>query len=154
MVSRSFDGGKTWANISLGSGQDKLSGSTPRVDPHITFDRFGNLYVVYMVAASKTEIRMVVARSTNGGASFTTSNAVVGQGLTVDFPFIATGPDATDTRRETVWVGYTDTRLRRVRMVAARSTGLDVVPYARRCARSNRPANPAAGSAGRRRKDG
>jgi regulation of enolase protein 1 (concanavalin A-like superfamily) len=124
VISRSFDGGKTWTRSSLGSAQDKLSGSTPRVDPHLTFDRFGNLYVVYEVAASSTEIRVIVARSSDGGQSFAASTAVGGQGLSIDYPIIATGPDATDLNRETAWVGYTDTKAKRVRVVAARSTGL------------------------------
>jgi hypothetical protein len=124
VISRSFDGGQTWTRSSLGSAQDKLSGSTPRVDPHLTFDRFGNLYVVYEVAASSTEIRVIVARSSNGGQSFTASTAVGGQGLGIDYPIIATGPDATNLNQETIWVGYTDTKAKRVRVVAARSTGL------------------------------
>jgi hypothetical protein len=123
LVSRSFDGGKTWTNASLGATQDHLSGSTPRVDPHITFDRFGNLYVVYEVAASSSEIRVIIARSSDGGQTFSTSTAVGGQGLGIDFPIIATGPDATNAGRETVWVGYTDTRLHRIRVVAATSSG-------------------------------
>jgi hypothetical protein len=124
VVSRSFDGGKTWATTLLGSAQDKLSANTNRVDPHLTFDRFGNLYVAYEVAASTSEIRVIVARSSNGGQSFTASTAVSGQGLSVDFPIIATGPDATNLNQETVWVGFTNTSLKRVRVVAARSTGL------------------------------
>jgi hypothetical protein len=124
VVSRSFDGGKTWATTLLGSAQDKLSANTNRVDPHLAFDRFGNLYVTYEVAASRTEIRVIVARSSNGGQTFTASTAVAGQGLNVDYPIIATGPDATNLNQETVWVGYTDTAARRVRVVAARSTGL------------------------------
>lgn len=124
VVSRSFDGGKTWATTLVGSAQDKLSASTNRVDPHLAFDRFGNLYVVYEVAASTSEIRVIVARSSNGGQSFTASTAVAGQGLHIDYPIIATGPDATNLNQETVWVGYTDTSLRRVRVVGARSTGL------------------------------
>ena len=124
VIGRSFDGGRTWAHTSLGGTQDKLSGNTNRVDPHITYDRFGNLYVTYLVAASTTELRVIVARSSDGGRTFAASTAVAGQGLGIDFPIIATGPDATNLGRETVWVGYTDTKNRRVKMVAARSTGL------------------------------
>jgi hypothetical protein len=124
VISRSFDGGRTWATSSLGSAQDKLSGSTPRVDPHVTFDRFGNAYVVYEVAASSTEIRVIVARSSDGGGTWTAGTAVGGQGVGIDYPIIGTGPDATDPNRETVWVGYTDTKNKRVKVVAARSTGL------------------------------
>jgi hypothetical protein len=123
LISRSFDGGKTWAYSSLGGAQDHLSGSTPRVDPHMAFDSFGNLYVAYEVAASSSEIRVIVARSSDGGQTFTATTAVSGQGLNVDFPILATGPDATNLARQTVWVGYTDTRTNRVRMVGARSTG-------------------------------
>jgi hypothetical protein len=122
MISRSTNGGQSWSTSSLGSAQDGLSGSTPRVDPHITFDSFGNAYVTYLVAASSTQLRVIVARSSNGGTSWTAATAVSGSNL--DFPFIATGPDATNTSRQTVWIGYTDTSARRVRIVAARSTGL------------------------------
>jgi hypothetical protein len=124
LISRSFDGGKTWATSALGSGQDKLSGSTPRVDPHLTFDGFGNLYVTYMVAASTSEIRVIVARSSDGGQTFAAQTAVGGQGLGIDYPIIATGPDATDPSKQAVWVAYTDTRARRIKIVAARSSGL------------------------------
>ena len=124
LISRSMDGGKTYTYSSLGSGQDHYSSTTPRVDPHVTFDSFGNLYVVYEVASSSSEIRVMVARSSNGGQSFTAQTAVSGQGLNVDYPIIATGPDATNLARETVWIGYTDTRNDRVRLVGARSTGL------------------------------
>lgn len=124
LISRSFDGGKTWAQTSIGSAQDKLSGSTPRVDPHVTFDAFGNAYVAYMVASSSSELRIIVARSSDGGGSWTAQTAVSGLGLGPDFPFIATGPDATNLSRQTVWVGVTDDNARRVKIVAARSTGL------------------------------
>lgn len=123
LISRSFDGGRTWAYTSVGAAQDHLSGSTPRVDPHVTFDSFGNLYVVYEVASSASEIRVIVARSGDGGQTFTAQTAVSGQGLNVDYPIIATGPDATNLARQTVWVGYTDTRGDRVKVVGARSTG-------------------------------
>jgi hypothetical protein len=123
LISRSFDGGKTWTYSSLGAAQDHYSSTTPRVDPHMAFDSFGNLYVVYEVASSSSEIRVVLARSSDGGATFTTQTAVSGQGLNVDYPILATGPDATNLARQTVWVAYTDTRNDRVRIVGARSTG-------------------------------
>jgi hypothetical protein len=124
LISRSFDGGKTWTTSSLGASQDHLSGSTPRVDPHLTFDSFGNLYVTYEVAASSTEIRIIVARSKDGGQTFTASAAVSGQGLNIDYPIIGAGPDATNLANQTLWVGYTDTKSKRIRIVGARSTGL------------------------------
>ncbi|MDB5323994.1 MAG: BNR/Asp-box repeat protein, partial [Phycisphaerales bacterium] len=123
LISRSFDGGKTWTYSSLGATQDHFSSTTPRVDPHMAFDSFGNLYVVYEVASSSSEIRVMLARSSDGGATFTTTTAVSGQGLNIDYPILATGPDATNLARQTVWVGYTDTRNDRVRIVGARSTG-------------------------------
>lgn len=124
LISRSFDGGKTWAVSSLGAAQDHLSGSTSRVDPHLAFDAFGNLYVTYEVASSSSEIRVIVARSSDGGASFTAVTAVSGQGLNIDYPLIATGPDATNLANQTVWISYIDTSSKRIRIVGARSTGL------------------------------
>lgn len=124
LISRSFDGGKTWAVSSLGATQDHLSATTPRVDPHLAFDAFGNLYVTYEVASSSSEIRVIVARSSDGGATFTAVTAVSGQGLNIDYPLIATGPDATNLANQTVWISYIDTSSKRIRIVGARSTGL------------------------------
>ncbi len=124
VVSRSFDGGKTWSISSLGANQDRLSAGTSRVDPHVTFDSFGNAYATYEVAASRSELRIIVARSSDGGATWSASTAVAGQGLDIDFPFIGTGPDATNLARQTVWVGFTDTKTNTIKMVAARSAGL------------------------------
>lgn len=124
VVSRSMNGGRTWSVVSLGAAQDGLSGSTPRVDPHVAFDAFGTAYVVYMVASSKRELRIMLSQSTDGGATWTTKTAVSGLGLGIDYPFIAVGPDATRLSRQAVWVGFTDTRARQIKMVVARTTRL------------------------------
>jgi hypothetical protein len=124
LISRSTDGGLTWQTSALGGAQDHYSSTTPRVDPHAAFDAFGNLYVAYEVASSSTEIRVVVARSGDGGQTFTATTAVSGLGLNVDFPMLATGVDATDASRQTVWVAFMDTKAKRVKIVGARSTGL------------------------------
>ena len=122
VVSRSFDGGKTWSVVGLGAAQDGFSGSTPRVDPHVTFDGYGTAYVTYMVASSKRELRIMVSQSVDGGATWTTRTAVSGLGLGVDYPFFATGPDATRLSRQTLWLGFTDTRTKQIKMVVARGT--------------------------------
>jgi len=64
----------------------------------------------------------MLSQSVDGGATWTTRTAVSGLGLGVDYPFIATGPDATRLSRQAVWLGFTDMRTRQISMVVARTT--------------------------------
>lgn len=71
----STDGGASWTLVPLGDAQDGLTGAT-RNDPAVTHDAFGNVYVAYgvLVLGEPTEIAelaLVVAKSTDGGGSYT-----------------------------------------------------------------------------------
>ena len=123
-LSRSFDGGKTWATTLVG-GEDGLNFSNPRPDAHVAFDSFGNLYLTYMVAASSTEIRVVVLRSTDGGQTFASLGAAVsGASFDPDAPSIATGPDAVNPALQHVWITFTDYKSNRVMISGGTANGL------------------------------
>src|SRR5262249_14274338 len=64
--SYSTDGGATWHNRLVATGGDGLIAANG--DPSSTFDKFGNLWICYLTASG---INTTVARSTNGGQSFT-----------------------------------------------------------------------------------
>ncbi len=98
MRSVSFDGGTTWTRGMIANG-DALG--TACCDPSIAFDRYGNLFLVYLDLKAK---RVQVAYSTDGGVSFRflatldhTDHSISsnGQKLSagVDQPSVATGPD-------------------------------------------------------------
>jgi hypothetical protein len=123
-LSTSFDGGKTWSTQLVGA-QDGFNAGNPRPDGHVAFDSFGNLYLTYMVAASPTEIRLAVLRSTNGGQTFTSlGTAETGTTYSPDAPWIATGVDAANHAHQHVWISFTDYASNRVMIVGGVSTGL------------------------------
>jgi hypothetical protein len=62
------NGGDTWTEVNLGDGQDGLT-SNFRFDPGVVFDSAGNVFVAYGATVG-TSTTLVVARSTNGGASY------------------------------------------------------------------------------------
>lgn len=69
----SSNGGSTWSTTRIDDGSvgtDDGLGSGVRFDPSIAYDAAGNLYVAYGHWGS-TNTRLVVARSTNGGSTFT-----------------------------------------------------------------------------------
>ena len=63
------DGGDTWTEVNLGDGQDGLT-SNFRFDPAVVFDSVGNVYAAYGARVG-TSTTLVVARSTDGGATYT-----------------------------------------------------------------------------------
>ena len=119
-----MDGGKTWTITTLGGAQDGLDAFTERTDARVAFDAFGNCYVTYIVAASSTEIRLVAARSSDGGATFSFTAAASNPTLQADSPFIATGADAGNPSAQAVWIAYEDGATDRIYAVNAISTGL------------------------------
>ena len=124
-LSRSYDGGKTWATQLVGT-QDGLPGSFPRPDAHVVFDSFGNLYLTYMVAASTNgEVDVFVLRSTDGGMTFTSLGAAVSTtAYNPDAPWIATGASTTVAGSQAIWITFTDYVSNRVMIVGATSKGL------------------------------
>jgi hypothetical protein len=106
-TANSTNAGTTFTTRTLGNIQDGLGGGS-RFDGAATFDRFGNLHVIYIHRnAAQTQLDIVYARSTDGGANF--GNVVVlatsGAGG-VDKPWIAAGPDAQNLANDAVWVTY------------------------------------------------
>ena len=127
-VEYSFNGGQSWTRNYITGNTDGLPANNPRVDPRVAFDSYGNVYVAYEVAASYTEIRIVVARSSNDAVTFSAvSTAVGGAGCNADYPNIATGPAAANSRKQAIWISYTDyadPNAIRVKAVYATSSGL------------------------------
>jgi hypothetical protein len=68
-------------------------------DPWLGSDSFGNIYLSYLLTGGQT----VVARSTNGGATFT-GTTTIGSGST-DHPELAIGP-GTSAGQQSVWVTF------------------------------------------------
>jgi hypothetical protein len=92
----STDAGVTWSNSTLSGLQMSCC------DNQAAWDRFGNLYVVY-INSSVTNV--VVVRSTNGGQSFTQVLSISPSGL--DQPSIAVGPSNTPNV-DSVWISFHD----------------------------------------------
>jgi hypothetical protein len=114
-VFASADGGLTWArrlithSPSPGADGDGL-GTGRRFDPSLKFDAAGNLFVAYGVS-SAGRTRLVVARSTDGGASFGQFTVVDDEpdlGVTgVDKWHLTTGPAGPGSDAQAVYVAYT-----------------------------------------------
>src|SRR5207247_10039558 len=60
----------------VGGAQDGINAGSSRVDARVAFDAFGNAYITYLAAASASDVRLVVGRSSNGGASWSFVSAV------------------------------------------------------------------------------
>lgn len=89
----STDGGATWTTRHLADGvTDALTKAC--CDPKVSWDAFGNLFLVYL---NGTTNGVIVARSTDGGATFTQLTSIAGS----DQPSIATGANS-------VWVTFED----------------------------------------------
>ncbi len=125
IISRSINGGASWTRTFIGATQDHLIANTTRVDARAAFDGFGNLYVAYMCAASTSEVRVMVARSADGGASFPSVTAAVsGTAYDPDAPALAAGIDASKRGGQAIWLSFTDYNSGRVKMVHATAAGL------------------------------
>jgi subtilisin-like proprotein convertase family protein len=79
----STNGGATWTRRNVATGSDGLVAAC--CDARVEFDAFGNLWMVYIPATTNG---LVLARSTNGGASFTQIGSWTGN---YDNPSIAVG---------------------------------------------------------------
>jgi hypothetical protein len=94
----STDGGLTWTRRNMATGSDGLAAAC--CDPSLAWDAFGNLFLVYLISGAS---QAIVARSTNGGQSFT-QIATLGSS-NVDQPTVAVGPGAGGVGGS-VWVLY------------------------------------------------
>jgi hypothetical protein len=101
----SNDGGLTWASTSIDGTVDGFAAATERFDPSIAFDARGNLFISYIESDAGND-RMLVAESTDGGATFPTVRTVetaAAGGLDKDS--LATGLDPA-TGNQAVYVTY------------------------------------------------
>jgi hypothetical protein len=87
----STDFGQTWTKRNVATGSDGLQAAC--CDGSVEFDSFGNLWMIYINSAISN---IIVARSTNGGVSF---SQIAAFGGSVDQPTITTGAGS-------VWVTY------------------------------------------------
>lgn len=102
MESVSFDGGATWSPRMIANGTDDLGVAC--CDPNAAFDRYGNLFLVYLDLRAK---KVQAAYSTDGGSSLhllaTLDHTDNGNplangkkwGAGADQPSLATGPGGT-----------------------------------------------------------
>lgn len=88
-ASTSSDGGATWSNRTMATGTDITAANG---DPSAAFDMFGNLWITYL---SDSGFNTIVARSTDGGASFKNFAAIA---FDTDQCTITAGPSSTPGR--------------------------------------------------------
>jgi hypothetical protein len=74
----SVDGGATWTANFLDENEDGFGAGDSRFDPNVAFDSDGNVYVVY--STTGTGNRLLLARSTDGGQTFTQVTTVTTDG--------------------------------------------------------------------------
>jgi hypothetical protein len=108
-VGVSFNGGTTWTRRVIGTSGDPLGEIC--CDEQLAWDRFGNLWMTYLVNTSGD---ILVALSTDGGNSFTKVGDIATNG---DQPSIAVGPNS-------VWVSYTFFPGTQIQAFGAPVTGL------------------------------
>lgn len=112
----SDDGGNEWHVTNINDTTDLnisdiYGPASVRFDPSIAFDADGNLYIAYghqFLAPGTNTVTLVVAKSTDGGASFTQFTAVdseTSQLLPLDKWHLATGLDPL-TGDQAVYIAY------------------------------------------------
>ena len=109
-VGVSFDSGHSWARRVIGAAGDPLGEIC--CDEQLAWDRFGNLWMTYLVNNNGD---VLVAVSTDGGNSFTKAADL--QTKFGDQPSIAVGPNS-------VWVSFTASPGNQIQAFGARVTGL------------------------------
>src|SRR5204863_10092779 len=109
-VGVTFNGGSTWQRRVIGAAGDPLGEIC--CDQQLAWDRFGNLWMTYLVNASGD---VLVALSTDGGTSFRKVADIVTK--FGDQPSIADGPNS-------VWISYTASPGKQIQAFGAHVTGL------------------------------
>lgn len=98
------DGGQTWTAVPLGNAQDGRT-SNFRFDPTVAFAGDGNVYVSYGLDDADGNRYLLVARSTDGGQSYTRFTTVAVDN-SLDKWIIGTGPDASTAGQFNVYLAY------------------------------------------------
>jgi hypothetical protein len=105
----SADAGQTWTLVALGDAEDGLT-STFRFDPAVAFDDDGNIYVAYGAQTAFATVAVIVAKSTDGGATYPQVVQVAedtGPGFFGnDKWLLATGPDPVDPGQQNVYLAW------------------------------------------------
>jgi hypothetical protein len=116
MASRSTNGGRSWSTaVKIADLPSRLpadgSSEADRLDaipiPSVTLDRHGTLYVAWHQNPSQTSGAIMIARSADGGRSWSEPAAAAAYGGQAFFPALANRPDGTlgllwyDTRHDT-----------------------------------------------------
>jgi hypothetical protein len=110
----SKDGGETWncvertvfdLNCAIADGGEGDPLPAACCDASVAWDEFGNLFMAYRDNDFQNGPHVIVALSTDGGATF---RSVVTLGRSTDQPTITTGPSGIKTTKppDTVWVSY------------------------------------------------
>lgn len=107
-----LDGGVTWQQVFVGPPTSPAPDGQPagafRFDPMNACDAFGNIYCIYG-AGSGTARRVVVQRSSDGGATFdTVVNLPFAASGGLDRWTSATGPDGSTPGNQALYVGCID----------------------------------------------
>jgi hypothetical protein len=109
-VGTSFNSGRTWTRRVVGSSTSDPLGDIC-CDEQLAWDRFGNLWVTYLLNSS---LHVFVAVSTDGGTTFRKVGDIVTNG---DQPSISAGANS-------VWVSWTRTPGNQIQAAGARVDGL------------------------------
>ena len=108
------DGGGTWTAVDLGDAGDGIA-SNFRFDPAVIFDANGTAYAAYGATESTGALpntRVVVARSTDGGATYPTFRELANNPRVPNVPgndrwTFATGPDGADDVGQRTYLAWT-----------------------------------------------
>jgi hypothetical protein len=113
---RSMDGGLSWSRTPIDATVDGDGNAVHRFDPAITFDAYGTAYIAYGTITPQAWpdpdlVRLIVARSDDGGASCSQAT-IVDQATVLEsggFPdkwIVTTGPDPEIPGQRNIYVGY------------------------------------------------
>lgn len=100
----SNDSGTTWSNAVIADATDSLPKADTDNDPALTFDKFGNLFLLYRSHPSDTVFNTVLLVSSDGGATWSAVKSFDGAGG--GMPRVATTHSGSQRSPGSVWVSY------------------------------------------------